>query len=158
MHQSERFMSFLRSLTLQENKRSLVDLRQGVSATREHYAYKHLSPYCDLSNSRSLAMFKTIAALYATHPCETANGNLGSAFRLLCSTKDELDSMEKRVLRLLSCDTAEEICLILPKFFSLFKAKKIPFPFEGILKDLLFWGDRTKRLISKEFWLNEEKK
>ena len=157
MYPKERFMNYLRELSNSENKKIIAALRQGIVPAKEHYSYRYLAPYCDLTNRRSLVIFKTIAAMYATHPLEMKTGNLGSAFRKLCSGKEDLERMSSKILRLIASDTAEEACLILSKYFSLFKAKKAPFPFESVLQDFLFWGKSSKMAISKEFWLEEEK-
>lgn len=156
MYPTERFIKYLRELTTLNNKKALVALRQGIIPAKEFYAFKYIAPFCDLSNSRSLVIYKTIGALYAMHPLEAKDANLGAAFRNLCSSKEDLETMEKRILRLIASDTSEEACLILSKYFSLFKAKNVPFPFEGALKDLQFWGSRSKREIAKAFWIKEE--
>lgn len=156
MYPTEQFIKFLRELTTQNNKKALVALRQGIIPAKEFYSFKYLAPFCDLSNNHSLVIFKTIGALYAMHPLEAKDANIGTAFRNLCSGKDDFETMEKRVLRLIASDTSEEACLILSKYFSLFKAKNVSFPFETALKNLQFWNARTKREIAKAFWIKEE--
>jgi CRISPR type I-E-associated protein CasB/Cse2 len=152
MKKNENFIKYLHEFVHREDKKVLVAFKQGINPVREHYAYPYLAKFCDLTNERELFVFKTIAALFAIYPKDTDLGNIGSAFRNLSSIEENSKSYETKVLRLLSADSAQEACQLLAKFFTLFKAKGIPFPFKSALKDLLYWGDRSKKSIAQGFW------
>jgi CRISPR system Cascade subunit CasB len=97
-----------------------------------------------IGNSR----MEVIAGLFAYHPDETDEGNLGTTFRRL---KEENDSFEARFVRLLACDY-DEICDRLRPVILAAKAKGIVVNYERLFTDLSYWGDRVKADWAREYW------
>jgi len=148
----DRFLDQLQLWVKLDDRGALACLRRGFSEATEHRAWPHLAEWCDLSNDRDRAIWRTIAAGFATLEATASSGNLGSTLRALAlgrsaEKKDEaLKSFEGRFRRLLVCDTAEELCAHLPPIFRAAKQKETPINFRQLFWDLAQW-DRDPQAI-----------
>ncbi len=153
MKNSSQFIEFIKSFSTRGDKQALSSIRQGLTKTREHYAYKYLAPFCDLTNAKDLAIYKTIGALYAHYPKEDSDNehNIGHLMRTLGEDK-VTDALERKILRLLSPETSEEALEWIKPICFLAKSNNCHFPYKKTLENLLYWGPRAKREIAKAFW------
>lgn len=127
-----------------DDRGAMADLRRALNPAQRHRAWPLLGRVGGIGNSR----IEVIAGLFAYHPDETHEGNLGTTFRRL---KEENDSFEARFVRLLACDY-DEICDRLRHVILAAKAKGILVNYERLFTDLTYWGDRVKADWAREYW------
>ena len=137
----------------------LADLRRGFSPGTEHRCWPHIAIYCDLSKKRERIIWQTIAAGFATIEQTANSGNLGATMRRLAidgasgSPEDALKSFDARFRRLLTCDSAVEVCERLAGIIKAAKSKNIiPIDFEVLYEDLFYWGERVKLSWAASYW------
>jgi CRISPR system Cascade subunit CasB len=127
-----------------EDRGAMADLRRALNPAQRHRAWPLLGRVGGIGHSR----IEVIAGLFAYHPDETHEGNLGTTCRRL---KEENDSFEARFVRLLACDY-DEICDRLRPVILAAKAKGIVVNYERLFTDLSYWGDRVKADWAREYW------
>lgn len=165
------FVKFLRSRERENDTGAMADLRKGFSPATAPYAWRHISRFCDvLTNSRSRTICETVGAAFATHPMfqesdsRTKTPNMGTVMREIAIKRaDDKDKartiFEPRFRRILTCDSAKEVCSLLRGVISAAKQKEIPIPYESLLTDLLRWdryGQDVKVSWASEFWKRQD--
>lgn len=156
----KRIISFLTYLKKHaENRGLMADLRHGFSSGSEYRAWPHIAVRCDLAKSREKAVWVTIGAAFATLKGDMTNtGNLGSTLRQIAlvgasgSAQDALKSFDARFRRLLTCDTAEEVCARLPAIIRVAERKGIGVNLEELFCDLIYWHERVKLRWAAAYW------
>lgn len=99
-----------------------------------------------------------IAALFATHPSETENGNVGTTWRLIERIRgdrnedEKISATERRFQYLLSAEKGQEVFERISRMVLMAKACDIPVNYVQLEKDLRFWNDRTKIEWASAFW------
>lgn len=98
-----------------------------------------------------------IAALFATHPVESAGGNFGEACHAIATSggPDVPDSFERRFRRLLACGGVEEVVAQLRSWIQLAAAKGVGVNYEGLFADLANWphhADDIRVKWARGFW------
>lgn len=129
---------------LKEDRGAMADLRCALSPARLPRAWPLLARVGGVGNSR----IETVAGLFAYHPVETDQGNMGKTCYLLFGASDKNDT---RMRRLLSCDYGE-ICQRLRPVILAARAKGIPVNYEELFADLCYWGDTVKARWAREYW------
>ena len=127
-----------------DDRGAMADLRRALNPAQRHRAWPLLGRVGGIGNPR----IEVIAGLFAYHPDETREGNLGTTCRRL---KEENESFEGRFVRLLACDY-DEICDRLRPVILAAKAKGIVVNYERLFADLSYWGDRVKADWAREYW------
>jgi CRISPR system Cascade subunit CasB len=127
---------------------AMADLRRALNPSQRHRAWPLLAPVGGIGNPR----IEVIAGLFAYHPDETPEGNLGTTCRRLAG---ENSSFETRFARLLACDF-DEICDRLRPVILAARAKGIDVNYERLFTDITYWGDRVKADWAREYWGTEE--
>ena len=152
------FLERLKEYVKSEDRGALANLRRGFSETTEHRAWPYISAWCDLTNPRERAIWLTIGAGFATME-ETADaGNLGTTLRAIAlgdgtrKADEALKSFDGRFRRLLSCHTAEELCVHLPGIIRTSKHKSVAVNFRQLYDDLKYWGGRAKVRWASQYW------
>jgi|GEM_PF-470650 len=137
----------------------LADLRRGLSSATEYYAWPHLVRWCDLDDNRQRIIYATVAGCFALHPENTSEGNLGTTLRRIAiqrgSSEDALKVYKSRLFRLIGCSTALELCSHLRSVVQLARSAAIPINYHQLLKDLLHWDRKARRIRLRwaaEFW------
>ena len=141
---AERFLDSLRRY--RDDRGAMAALRCAMSPSRRQRAWPCLGRQA-IGDRR----YEMVAALYATHPQETAAYGFGELCRRLSA---EHNSFEGRFKRLLTCDTGEEAAEHVRPLVQAAKAAGKPVNYAGLLADLLEWerGDGVKVRWAREFW------
>jgi CRISPR system Cascade subunit CasB len=138
----ETLLAYLRQL--KEDRGAMADLRCALSPARLPRAWPLLARVGGIGNSR----IETLAGLFAYHPEETGQGNLGTTCRQLWIGNSSFDN---RFRRLLSCDY-DEICERLRPVVLAARAKGVPVNYQELFADLWYWGDKVKARWAREYW------
>lgn len=139
----QRFLDQLQSRI--EDRGLMADLRRGFNVGAEHRTWPHIAPWCDLTNERERIIWQTVGAGFATLEATSPCGNLGVSLRKLALTgatgkpEDALKSFDGRFRRLLTCETALEVCPRLIPIIRAAKRKNVPIDFEKLFLDLQVW-------------------
>jgi len=137
-----KFVAYLR--TLCDDRGAMANLRCALNPARRARAWPLLGRVGGIGRS----IHETVAGLFAYHPDETHDGNLGTTCRRLTI---ESNSFDGRFQRLLSCDR-QEICERLRPVIFAAKAKGIPVNYENLFADLCYWSDTVKTRWAREYW------
>ncbi len=137
-----RLLAYLRRL--KNDRGAMADLRCALNPTKLPRAWPLLARVGGIGNPR----IEAVVGLFAYHPDETENGNLGTTCLRL---QGQNESFDGRFRRLLSCDR-DEICERLRPVILAAKAKGIPINYEVLFADLCYWGDNVKASWAREYW------
>lgn len=137
-----RLLAYLRRL--KNDRGAMADLRCALNPAKLPRAWPRLGHVGGIGNPR----IEAVAGLFAYHPEETHNGNLGTTCRRLAA---ESHSFDGRFRRLLSCDR-DEICERLRPVVLAAKAKGIAVNYEELFADLCYWGNQVRTRWAVEYW------
>lgn len=142
-----RLIAFLRSLAKKHDRGALAGIRRGLGRDAPGAeALRILVPHIPASFGewqRSCCF--QVAALFALHPEDAPQGNLGETFRQLGGH----ESAQKRFARLLSAE-AHDIFPLLRQAIALARSKEVPVNYLQLLKDLFRW-DRPSRFVQDQW-------
>lgn len=100
-----------------------------------------------------------VAGLYATHPEEVGQGNLGTTCKQIESKRDsgakgddKLTPTERRFQHLLAAEAGEELFSRVTRMVLMAKAQGVAVNYEQLVVDLGFWNERTRREWASVFW------
>ncbi len=155
----ERFIQWAKGRVDAKDRGTLADLRRGFSPGTEHRTWPHIALFCDLSRERDRVIWQTIAAGFATFEQTVESGNMGATMRRLAlegstgSVEDALKSFDARFRRILTCDSAIEVCERLPGIIRAAKRKGgVSIDFVSLFTDLQYWGERVKLRWAASYW------
>lgn len=150
----------------------LAALRRGFSEATESYAWPYLAPHCDITDTRQRIIWQTVAAAAAELAPDGLErsghgvGNMGATLRKLAfGTSSEkgdkaLATFESRFRRLLTCQTAEDLCRHLINPIRAASVKGVPIDVEQLFWDLQQWEKTeeptTKMKWARVYWIGEE--
>ena len=138
-----------------EDRGYVAELRRGLSADTDHRAWKHIAPWCDLTNDRQRHICTTVMAGYASHQDHKTAGNMGETLRQIATGgqgQGGLESFEARLRRILTCRSAQEACVLVAPLIRAAANKGVPIDFVQLYTDLTFWGDRVKVRWASSYW------
>lgn len=137
-------MKYLRDLA--DNRGAMADLRCALTDTRRHRAWPWLAAVGGIDDP----IIETIASLYACHPKEVKEGNIGTTCQRL---RSEHNSFDMRFRRLLGCER-DELGQHLRPIVLAAKAKDIPINYEQFFVDVVRWNwnEHTKARWATEYW------
>jgi CRISPR system Cascade subunit CasB len=134
----------------------MADLRCALIESKKHRAWPVLHRLGVAVTNRVAAI---VAALYATHPEETGEGNFGATCRAVqtCrgdnrSDDSKLTPTERRFMHLLAAEPGDEIYERVTRMVLLAKSHGVPVNYEQLETDLRFWNDRKKTAWAASFW------
>jgi CRISPR system Cascade subunit CasB len=136
-------LNFLRGH--KKDRGAMANLRCALTDARKFRAWPLLGQIGGIGSPE----VETVAGLYATHPEETDEGNLGSLCKQLSG---ENNTFEGRFKRLLSCSTREEVCEHLRPIVTAAKAKGPHVNYYQLLLDLFYWSDNVRVRWARTFW------
>jgi CRISPR system Cascade subunit CasB len=135
-------LAYLRQL--RRDRGAMADLRCALNPVRRARAWPLLARIGGIDRP----IYETVAGLFAYHPDETQDGNLGTTCRRLAG---ENNSFDGRFRRLLSCDR-DEVCERLRPVILAAKAKGVPINYEELFADLVYWGENVKARWARQYW------
>lgn len=168
---AEKLFAFLRGR--REDRGLMANLRCALVESKRHRAWPYLGHLGGIAERRSdktvqthfNRTVQTIAGLYATHPEETQEGNIGALCRGLLDEDERkklanaegVGPISRRVQHLLAAD-GDEVFDRIVRFVLRAKAEGIPVNYEQLYKDLLEWewhADRVRIRWAVSFWAPE---
>jgi len=143
------FVKFALGRIKNDNAFSAALSRADNPAT-ESQAWEYLAHWCDLDKDWERRPFAIIAAAVArAKPATDGMLGIGKAIALCYDDGNKSDSAKSKLRRLLSCDSAEELCIILRPLLSLIASKGVRLNYGQLLNDLVYFGDGEK---NKQKW------
>jgi CRISPR system Cascade subunit CasB len=137
----------------------MADLRCALVENKRHRAWPVLHRLGVVVTNREAAV---VAALFAMHPEEAAEGNFGATCRVLQSRRGDnrsddskLTPIERRFLHLLAAERGDELHQRVTRMVLLAKSQGVPVNYDRLETDLKFWNDRTKNDWAAAFWAPE---
>ena len=161
----ERFVAWLHEH--KKNRGVMADLRHGLSPATEYRAWPHVAPWLgkDFTKDYRRTILLTIGAAFAIQQeiqTETRTGrNLGAVLRRIAlnrgggaSVEEGLATFDARFRRILSCDSAVEVCAHLGGVFRAAERLSPPEPIDlvRLYEDLSWWGDQVKVAWAGAYW------
>jgi CRISPR system Cascade subunit CasB len=141
---------------IKDNRGLMADLRCGLVDGKRHRSWPSLN---HIRVSVDDLVRAHVAALYATHPEEADQGNLGTTCRIIKSKRDgdsksddKLSPTERRFQHLLAAEPGGELFVRVTRIVLMAKAQGVPVNYEKLIVDLTFWNERTRREWASEFW------
>jgi CRISPR system Cascade subunit CasB len=139
----------------QKDKGMAARLRRADNPATEYQSWEFLGWFgVDIERDRERLPFVTVAAAIAKSKAEH-NGSLSLGKAVLaCYENDrESDQAKARLRRLLACDELAETCRILRPLLALIDSKVgQPLDYTRLLRQLRFFGHRTKTQWAQEFY------
>ncbi|MBO4311986.1 MAG: type I-E CRISPR-associated protein Cse2/CasB [Desulfovibrionaceae bacterium] len=159
-------------LTNKDNRGVLAALRKGLVPTTEPRAWPYLAPFEGIGQDRKARAVRTVAGLFAHHPENCADGNMGDTCRDLCNVNEEkpwkvtenVNGNEKPeppgpIARkfgwMLEAVDAEEICKRVARMVLYARSKGVPVNYEQLEKDLIAWP-RAREAWARHFWATQQ--
>lgn len=144
--------------TQKERRGVLAQLRCGIVPGKQQRAWPLLAPFDGIEGYKG-EVVRTVAALYAAHPEESASGSMGSVCRKLCSDDERRDdekpgAIGMRFQHLLAAETAE-VCPRVVRLILRARAQGIPVNYVQLQEDLLQWAVPHKRRYVQERWAQQ---
>lgn len=141
---------------VKDDRGLMADLRCYLVPGKRHRAWPALSRLNLPIENGPKAM---VAALFAVHPENTEEGNMGATCRLIqkrrdggTSADDKLSPTERRFQHLLAAEPGQEVFERVTRMVLLAKSKGIPVNYGQLERDLQFWNERTRREWASAFW------
>ncbi len=153
-------MAFLRGV--REDRGAMANLRCALVEGKRHRAWPLLARFEGVgSDPRALAV-QLVAGLYASHPEESHDGDLGTTCRALLAEEEqaEMDSggkpgpVSRRVQHLLAAEGDEVFQRVLRMILRA-KAANVPVNYVQLLDDLLRWrydSEAVQVRWARSFW------
>jgi len=161
MTEPNEFIRYLEQLREREDRGALASLRRGLGqppgAVPEASRIVQSGLTSDTAENLETAC-SIVAPLFALHPKEGGEGNMGKHFRALCEPVQPGEALpsnvERRFMSLLSSDI-EELPDALRQAVSLLKSRDIPVHWRQLLRDVLGWTHEigyVQKQWGRDFW------
>lgn len=155
------FIRYLTELSIEDNRGTLAVLRRGLMGdpVNDLNLYRFVArrvPDVDRNTPRE-AVYYLVAALYALHPLNCENGNLGDHLKQAAAKRDDLEAAERRFTALLNT-RLEDLNPPLRSAVTLLKQKELPVNWMALFSGLLRWDHPqkvTQRAWANSFWAYE---
>ncbi|MEK9150269.1 MAG: type I-E CRISPR-associated protein Cse2/CasB, partial [Candidatus Desantisbacteria bacterium] len=89
-------------------------------------------------------------------PVVDGSMGIGRAIAACYEDGNKSDSAKSKLRRLLACDSVQEACVILRPLLSLISSKGVRLCYRQLLKELLYFGERTKEKWAIDFYGRKE--
>lgn len=146
-------MGYLRQL--KNDRGAMVALRSLLMPNQRFRGWQQIAAIDGIGK----VAVETVAGLYALHPHEKVDGdyNFGDACRLLAEDRKTMEISEQspfdhRFRRLLACDTKDELRAHLIDIVRGMKAADIPVNYEGLYRDIEWWGNKVCERWAIHYW------
>ncbi len=142
----DRFVDHLVDLANGKNRGALAALRRGLGLMpgEAPEMFPYIVPYLPNHPSRELERaYYLIASLFALHPSNTSEGNIGNHMAACIRNQNDREAIERRFVALLNCHV-DDLSGLLRQTVSYLKSKEQPINYKQLLSDLLYWSNREK--------------
>ena len=162
--QPDPFIAHLLALAEADDRAALAALRRGLGrppgTVPEMFPY--VVPFLPANpHPEQEAAYYTIAVLFALHPENTPEGNMGDH---MAAARDEKsrEAVERRFVALLSAHP-DDLPDLLRQAIAYLKSKEVPINWERLFRDLQLWshpeyGDVVRRYWATAFWRYQPEK
>jgi len=142
-----------------EDRAMLAALRRGLGRPpgTAPEMYRYVVPWLgdDTPRWREDAYY-LVAALFAYHPKEGGQGNLGRSFARARVPQGDNTAIERRFTALLSAHP-DDLDVYLRQAISFLKSKETPVDWHQLLSDVMAWGhpdyrERVQKAWARAFW------
>lgn len=153
------FVEYLTSLNIEDNRGTLAVLRRGLSGkpieniNLYRFVATHI-PDSDRGTCRE-EVYYLLAALYATNPVLTKEGNFGSHMRQVADLRKDMEAAERRFTVLLNTRLEDLGKPLLQAVSMLKQQNELPVNWFRLFEDLLRWKHAqkyTQRAWANSFW------
>lgn len=139
-----------------DNRGMMANLRCILVESKKHRAWPVLNR---LGIDITKDVPTLIAGLYATHPEESSEGNMGAVCRAIelrrgekRSDDNKLTPTERRFQQLLAAEKGVELQDRITRTVLMAKSQGVPVNYTQLEKDLSYWNERTKTEWASSFW------
>ena len=135
-------------------------MRRGSNPAMESAVWEYLISYCDISVERIRRAFALVGAAIASEAPDTdGSASVGRALRSICKNDDDVDRESRRLSRLLSCDTTDELIGVLrPMMHYIQENAASALSYSRLLNDLCYWNERTRIRWTQDFFYKQSDK
>jgi CRISPR system Cascade subunit CasB len=151
------FVQYLGGLAEKENRGALAALRRGLGKEpgEAPEMFPYVVPFLPKRPSAELEVsYYLAAALFALHPQDCQEGNLGSHLRSCIRSETDEAAIERRFVALLKSHP-DDLPNMLRQTVSFLKSKDKRVNYRQLLRDLLGWGSPecyVQRRWASGFW------
>ena len=138
-----------------ENDRAMgARLRRADNPATEYQSWEYLAPFgVNLEYPRERKAFATVAAALArAKPNADGILGIGRAIASIYDNGKDNPQAKARLRRLLACTSSEEACDILRPLLRLVASKGEAVCYTQLLRDLLYFSERTKEHWAQDFF------
>ncbi len=159
----DRFLLFVKAAHQRDDRKTLAELRRGLSSTTRQSAWQYIVPYCKgFDDPVTRTIWCTIAGLAALLMPDHLNTaerhhNLGATMRLICGEKGQegLKTFEPLFRRLLSHSSVDGLCEHVARIGRTASVKGVHMNLVRLFWDLCSWNDPDKRESVRVKWAQQ---
>ncbi|MDO4575791.1 MAG: type I-E CRISPR-associated protein Cse2/CasB [Planctomycetia bacterium] len=125
----------------------------------ESQAWRYLVHFCDLERPwERLPLGLVGAAIARKRIAQDGTQRLGEALRFCKqSLQEEDDSVERKLRRLLACDSSAELVPVLRPVLRLVQnAEKVSLNYTQLLRDILYFSEKVKLQWAKQYYSKKQ--
>lgn len=144
-----------------DNRGMMSNLKCILVPAKKHRAWPVLSRI-GVNLSKEDEVTAIVAGLYAMHPEEAHEGNMGTTCRSIegrrgenRSEESKISPTERRFQHLLAAERGNELYERTTRMILLAKSMGIPVNYDRLETDMKFWNDRTRTEWAASFWAPE---
>lgn len=143
---------------VQQDKGARAALKYADHPSLGYKSWSYLADFINIEDKNELLSYGLVAssvAKYKNDGDDKDGGlNVGKALRACYDKGDDgKKQAESKLLRLLSCESVEELCLALRNYISLIESKNPgALSYSRLLKDLCYFGEQTKIRWTRDFY------
>ena len=155
MTEAHAFIAYLE--TLRNDRAALAALRRGLGHPPGTVAsmYPYVVPWLPRhGHPRHVAAYYTVAALFAYHPKDGGEGNMGDHLARTRRRGEEDLAVERRFTALLAAHV-DDLGFYLRQAIGFLRSKEVPVNWGQLLADILAWNHphrRVQQQWARSFW------
>ena len=132
-------------------------MRRGSNPAMESAVWEYLIPYCDIGIDRIRHAFALVGAAIASDAPESDGAaSVGRALRSICKNDDDVDRESRRLRRLLSCETTDELVGVLRPMMHYIQDNAVSgLSYSRLLNDLCYWNEHTRIKWTQDFFYKQ---
>lgn len=154
-----RFVAHLDDLKDRDDRGALAALRRGLGKPpgTAPEMFRYVVPFVSHLPVRDQDPFFLVAALFASHPEATSEGNMGDTMHRVAMSRGDAESTERRFVALLNAH-GDDLPGHLRHAIGLAAGAQVPVNYAQLIRDLNSWDDE-RRIVQRQwaasFWKRE---